>query len=257
MSQRQAYISLDSCIVDYCQESEQSYIHKYRKLFDLAFRGMDELGINFFYQIQTFKLPINANLTVTLPSNCLNIVKVGVLNGRGEIIPIPSNSKLTTYADLLPDRIAKTQDNTVFNWEITCNGGWYYNYWANGTYTNLYGLPSGAPFMGSYKYDSVNGLIVLDENFQFPYLMVECLVSPTEGEDYYIPIQFREALIAWLAWMDIRNIPSSRRGNLGDKRDRRAEFYNQQRLAVQKYSPFRIEDAYEESLEQTRYALKG
>lgn len=257
MTQNLSYISLDSVITDYLNESEQSN-NKYFKLFHIAFRGMDDLGIDFFYHIQTFKLTVNANLTVNLPSNCLNLVKAGVLNGKGEIIPLPSNSKITTYADLLPDRIGRTQDNTVFNWDIATNGGWYYNYWANGDgYINLYGLPSGQPFIGSYTYDSANGLIVLSQDFAFPYVMAECLCSPEEGQDYYIPIQFREALAAWLAWLDIRSLPTTRRGNLGDKRDRRAEYYNQRRLAIARYSPFRIDDAYQSSLENTRMSLKG
>lgn len=256
MAQHQAYISLDSCITDYMGEAELS-VHRYKKLFDIAFRGMDNMGLDFFYEIQTFKLPVNANFTVNTPANCLTLIKAGVLNGGGEIIPLYSNSKLTTYADALPNRLTLTQDNTIFNWDICANGGWYYNYWANGTYTNLYGLPSGAPFVGSFKYDSVNGIIVLDETFQFPYLIIECLVSPQEGEEYYLPIQFREALIAWIAWMDIRSMPISRKGNLGEKRDRKSEFYNQRRLAIAQYSPFRIEDAYQASQEQTRMTIKG
>lgn len=256
MAQHLAYISLDSCITDYIGESEQS-IHKYKKLFDAAFRIMDVLGLDFFYEIRTSKLPVNANLTVNVPANCLNVIKCGILNGVGEMIPLNSNSKLTTYADLLPNRIEKTQDNTIFNWDSPANGGWWYNYWANGTYTNLYGLPSGAPFIGSYKYDSVNGVIILNENFQFDYLMVECLVSPVEGEEYYIPVQFREALIAGLAWLDIRSMPTSRKGNLSDKRDRERQFEKQRKLAIARYSPFKIEEAYQASLEQTRMAVKG
>ena len=109
MGQHMAYISLESVITDYLGEAELS-IHRYKKCFDIAFRGMDNLGIDFFYQIQSFKLPVNANLTVNLPANCLNVVKAGVLNGGGEIVPLYTNSKLTTYADLLPNRLSKTQD---------------------------------------------------------------------------------------------------------------------------------------------------
>lgn len=255
MGQHQAYITLDSCINDYLGESEQS-IHKYKKVFDIAFRGMDNMGIDFFYQIQTFKLPVNANLTVTLPGNVLQIVKAGVFNGAGEIIPLNSNSKLTTYADLLPDRLSKTQDNTIFNWDISCNDGWYYNYWANGTYTNLYGLPSGAPFIGSYKYDSVNGVLVLDENFQFDYVVVEALISSIEGQEYYVPIQFREALIAWM-WMKDKKMINVKRGAVGINRDLKEEFRNARRSAIRQYSPFRVEEAYQSSQEQTRMAIKG
>lgn len=251
-----AFISLDSVINDYISESEQS-ISKYFKLWHIAFRGMENLGLDFFYQIKSVKLPINANLTVTLPADYLNYSKVGVLNNRGEIIPLNYNSKLTTYADLLPDRISKTQDNTVFNWSEPVNNGWFYNYWNNGYYSTLYGMPSGAPFVGSFKVDAHNGVIILDENFTFEYLMLEYLCSPMEGNDYYLPVHFREALVAWLAWMDIRNMPNTRKGSLGDKRDRRSEFYNQRRLAIAQYSPFRIEEAYAASQEQTRLTVKG
>lgn len=251
-----SFITLDSCITDYLDESEQS-IHKYKKCFNLAFRAMDNMGIDFFYQIQSFKLPTNANFTVTLPSNTLNVVKAGVLNGAGEVIPLYINNKLTTYADLVPNRLQETQDNTVFDWSIAVNGGWYYNYWANGGCQNLYGLPSGAPFVGSFTHDTYNNILVLNENFFYDYLIVECLVSPVEGQEYYVPIQFREAIIAWLSWMDIRSLPSSRRGNLGDKRDRRSEFYNQRRLAIAQYSPFKVEEGYQSSQEQTRMAVKG
>lgn len=257
MGDHHGYITLDSCITDYLGESEQSQ-HRYKKLFDIAFRGMDNLGIDFFYQILTVGIPVSSTFIATLPPNCLNAIKVGVFSGNGQVAPLNSNRNLTTYAALLPNRIAKTEgSNSVFNWDLNCNGGWWYNYWADGVYNNLYGLPSGAPFLGSYTYDSFNNIIILDGNFLFPEIVVECLVSPLEGQEYYLPVQFREALIAWMAWMDIRNIPSSRRGNLGDKRDRRAEFYNQRRLAIAQYSPFRFDEAYQASLEQTRYSMKS
>ncbi len=255
MSNHQAYISLDSVITDYTGEAELS-VHKYRKLFDIAFRGMEDLGLDFFYEVQTFKIPVNANLTANTPSNCLQLVKCGVLNSVGEIVPLNSNSKLTTYADLLPNRLSVTQDDTLFNWDSPANSGWFYNYWSQGVFTNLYGLPSGAPFVGSYKYDKINGLIVLDENFQYPYVMAECLVSPVEGQEYYLPIQFREALIAWL-WMKDNKMINVKRGAVGINRDLKNEYSNARRVAKARYDPFRIEDAYQASQEQTRMAIKG
>ncbi|NBU53771.1 MAG: hypothetical protein EBS33_05295, partial [Alphaproteobacteria bacterium] len=86
MAQHTSYITLESCITDYLTESEQSN-HKYFKLFNLAFRGMDELGLDFFYRIQSVKLPVNANFTVTLPADYLNWTKVGILSPKGDIIP--------------------------------------------------------------------------------------------------------------------------------------------------------------------------
>jgi hypothetical protein len=77
MAQRLAYIELDSVINDYLSESEQP-IHKYFKVFHLAFRGFENLGLDFFYHVKSVKLPINANLTVNLPADYLNWTKVGV-----------------------------------------------------------------------------------------------------------------------------------------------------------------------------------
>lgn len=255
MADYHSYIPLDSIITDYLDESEQA-INKYSKCFHIAFRGMDDLGIDFFYQIQTVKLPPNANLTVSLPANCLNVIKAGVLNSRGEIVPLNSNSKLTTYADLLPNRISKVEDNSIFDWSSQVNSGFFYNYWNNGSYTNMYGLPSGAPFVGSYKYDSVNNLLVLNTEYQFDYVMVECLVSPLEGSDYHIPVQFREALIAWL-WMKDKKAINIKRGAVGINRDLVAEYSKQRKIAQARYNPFKIEEAYQSSLEQTRMAIKG
>lgn len=254
MPQHQQWIELDECINAYLSESEQS-IHKFFKIWHLAFRVMTELGIDFFYQIKSVKLPINSNLTVNLPPDFLKWSKVGVLNDRGEIIPLKYNDKLTTYAQFSMNRVQKTQDNTLFNLFQFNNPIWY-NFWNGNTFSTLYGMPSGAPFVGGFKIDNNTGVLLLDENFQYEYLMLEYVSSPQEGEIYYVPIQFKEAIIAGLAWLDIRSLPSSRKGNLGDKRDRRHEFYNQRRLAWARYRPFNLLEAYEWAQQNVRLTVK-
>ena len=174
-NQHLAYINLEECVSSYISESEQS-IHRKVKINDIAISAMDELGLDMFYEVVTVKLPVNANVTVTLPGNCLNVIKSGILNSSGEIVTLNKNKKLTTYADLLPDRISKVEDNTLFDWNYSIDGT-FYNFWNNGTLCNLYGLPSGAPFIGSFVVDMPNGVIVLDPNYQFDYLMVEMLLS--------------------------------------------------------------------------------
>lgn len=251
----QQWISIDEAINSYIDESEQSN-HKFFKLWHLAFRGMTELGLDFFFQIKSVKLPINANLTVNLPADYLNYSKIGVLNGIGEIIPLSYNSKLTTAFDLQATRLEQTQDDTLATLYQQDSAIWY-NYWSGGGYTNLYGLPSGSPFVGSFKIDNANGVIVLDENFQYEYIMLEYVSSPTEGQDYFIPVQFKEALIAYLSWMDIRSMPSTRKGSIGDKAQRRSEFYNQRRLANARWRPVDLIEAYEWSLKNQRLSVKA
>ena len=66
MSQARNYITIDSVINDYIDESEQS-VHKYAKLYNIAVRGMEKLGLDFFYKIRTVKIPIDTtNYTVNI-----------------------------------------------------------------------------------------------------------------------------------------------------------------------------------------------
>jgi len=252
--QQQQWIRLDEAINDYIDRAELS-IHKFSKLWHIAFDGMTQMGIDFFYTIRSVKLPVNANLTVNLPDDYMQYSKIGVLNSRGEIIPMAYNNKLTKYADLNPDRLAKTMDNTIVDLMLFNTPIWY-NYWNGDSYTALYGLPSGAPFVGSFKIDNENGIILLSEHFGYEYVMLEYVASPAEGGIYYIPIQFKEAMIAFLAWKDIAYLPSGRRGNLGDKRDRKHEFYNERRLAQLRYRPIYLEEAFEWSMQSTRLVVK-
>jgi len=251
----QQMIDISECVYSYADEAELPIQRQY-KLFQLAFRCMDELGLDFFYQIKSVKLPINANLTVQLPEDYLNYSKVGVLNDRGEVITLNHNNKLTTYADLLTDRAAKTQDNTLFNWNSPVNG-MFLNYWNGNTFGNLYGIQSGAPFVGSFKVDAPNGIILLNESFSYDYIILEYLATPKQGQTYYVPIQFKEAIIAYLSWKDIKSMPTTRKGSLGDKRERKSDYYNERRLAIARYKPFRTQEAYQLNLENQRLTVKA
>ena len=171
-------------------------------------------------------------------------------------LPAGTNKVIGFYADQQPDRIALTQDNTLVDW-YNQDYPLFYNYWDGYGFTNIYGYPSGSPFVGSFKIDDSNGVILLNENFYYDYLMIEYLASPDPNEKYMIPIQFREAMIAWLAWRDIANMPSTRRGNLGDKRDRKSEFYNQRRIANAQFKPLYLNEAYEWNLLNQRMTVKG
>lgn len=255
-SQERNFITLDSVINDYMDESEQS-IHKYAKLYNIAYRGMEKMGLDFFYKIKSVKLPVNTtNYTVQLPNDYINYTKIGVLNSKGEIIPLKFNNKFTLFADQSPDRTAQTDDNTLGNWYQQYSP-LYYNYWDGYGFTNVYGIPSGTPEVGSFNIDDANGVILLNQSFYYDYLMVEYLCAPSAEQQYMIPIQFREALIAWLAWRDIASMPTTRKGNIGDKRERERNFYNQRRLANAQFKPLYLMQAYEQNLVNQRMTVKA
>ena len=256
MSQARNYITIDSVINDYIDESEQS-VHKYAKLYNIAVRGMEKLGLDFFYKIRTVKIPIDTtNYTAQLPNDYISYTKIGVLNSVGEIIPLKFNNKMTYYADQQPDRLALTQDNTLATWYQSDMPLWF-NYWDGYGFQNIYGLPSGSPFVGSFNIDDSNGVVLLNQYFFYSYLMIEYLSSGNPDEPFRIPIQFREALLSFLAWRDIASMPSTRKGNLGDKRDRKQEFYNQRRIANAQFKPLYLMQAYEQNLDTQRMTVKA
>lgn len=255
MSQHQQWIKIDECITAYMDRAELSN-HKYFKLWHIAFEAMTDMGLDAFYLVKAVKLPINDNLTVTLPPDYLNYSKVGVLNAQGEIIPMGVNNKLTVAFDLSPTRIEQTQDTSIPS-NFNENGIWWYNYWNGYGYGNLYGLPSGTPFIGSFKIDNANGVIILSDNFNYPYVMLEYVSSPQEGGDYWIPIQFRTAMVAYLAWQDIAMIPSKTHVNNSNVQMRRRDYYNQRRLAIARYDPVNIPNLYEWNLQNQRLTVKA
>lgn len=257
MSQNRQWISLDDCIYGYINRSEQSN-HKYFKLWHLAFEAMTDMGLDSFYTVQAVKLPVNANLTVTLPANYLKYSKVGVLNQQGEIITMGVNNKLTTAFDLQPTRIQQTQDNTIPT-QLNQQGVWWYNVW-NGSgngYGNTYGLPSGSPFIGSFKIDEANGVIVLSEGFSYSYVMLEYVASPQPGGEYYVPVQFKKAIISYLAWMDIIDIPVKTHMANTNAGMRRHNYFEDRRKAIAQYDPVNIPDLYEWHLQNQRLTVKA
>ena len=253
MSQHLPYISLDSVVLDYLNEANLSN-NQYFRIWHICYRGLEDLGQDAFYQIKSVKLPVNSNLTVTLPADYVNWSKVGVLNNVGEIIPLNQNDKLTTYADLSPDRLEKTQDDTLGTQNLE-NGTWY-NYWNGEGYVNIYGVPSGAPFVGSFKVDLSNGVILLDQNYQYDYLLLEYVASPQAGGEYYVPMQFREALISWTRFMDIVSVPAKTHVHNSNVSMRSKMYYNERRKALAKWKPIRISEAYQSSQEMSRMAVK-
>jgi hypothetical protein len=254
-NQIQAYILLDECINSYLDRSEQG-INKYYKCWNIAYDAMTQLGLDFFATIRSIKIPINGNKTVNLPADYLNYVKIGVLNDRGEVIPLSYNDKLTLFADQLPDRKGKTEDHTLTDWYFW-NTPIFYNFWDGDTFSNIYGLPSGAPFVGTFKIDPAAGIILLDEHFSYPYLIIEYVSAPAVGVECRVPIQFKEAIVAYMGWKDIEFMPNSRKGGGGDKEQRKRNYYNERRLALARYKPFRAEDAYEQNLLNQRLSVKA
>jgi len=87
------------------------------------------------------------------------------------------------------------------------------------------------------------------------YLMY--LRSPSQSFDYEIPMQYEEAMIAWLAYQDISNLPSTGHVNNNNVAMRAKTFASQLKLAKKMYRPFNIAEAEQYYRQSFLYGVKG
>jgi hypothetical protein len=249
------WIGLSEVIYQYLDQSKQTNA-EFRRLWTIGVRGVEEMGMDVYGTPKTAKLVVNANKTVNLPSDYVGFSKVGVFNAYGEVSTLRRNKNMSSYKINQTDRITSNIDNTTGN-TYRLQDLAYVNYFDGARYVNIFGAGSVLNSAGQFDVDEEQGLIYLNNEFPFSYVVLEYLSSPADDVDYKIPIQIREAILAFIAWKDIEHLPLGRRASLGDKQLRRKEYYNQKRNANIRENPVALWDANEVIRMNTKLAVKA
>jgi len=221
---------------------------EFRRLWSIGVRATEELGMDVFATPKTVRLEVMPNKTVVLPDDFIQYTKVGVLNSNGEIATLRYNKDISGYKILSDNRVSENAG------DITAPYDGYRNYFYEDTVVDLFGVGSGSSTIGNFKIQEDEGIIMLDMEFPYNYLMLEYISAPIQDDDYRIPIQVRDAVIAYIAWRDIEY---NRNYALGEKQIRRKEYYNQKRLARLRENPFRIFEANQVIRETIKLAPKA
>jgi len=237
------WVGLSEIIYQYIDQARMSNAD-YRRLWAIGVRGVEEMGMDVYATPKTAKLVVNANKTVTLPSDYIAFSKVGIFNAKGEVATLRRNINLSSYKILQTDRLTSNTDNTTGN-TYRLQDLAYVNYFDGARYVNIFGAGSVLNSAGEFDISEEDGLIYLDNGFTFDYVVLEYLSSPADDVDYKIPIQIREAILAFVAWKDIEHLPLGRKASLGDKQLRRKEYYNQKRNSNLRENPIALWDANE------------
>lgn len=237
------WVELTEVIYQYIDQAKLTTA-EFRRLWTIGVRGVEEMGLDVYMTPKTEKLLVNPNKTVDLPSDFIAFSKVGVLNQNGEVATLRRNTDLTAYRIEMADRLSKnTDDNNGNTWRLQDLA--YVNYFDGARYVNIFGAGAVLNAQGEFDIDEELGLIYLNNEYDYDYVILEYLSSPSNDPNYKIPLQIREAIFSYIAWRDIEMLPSGRRVTLGDKQLRRKEFYNQKRLARLRVSPVTPWDANE------------
>jgi len=224
------------------------------KCWQIAYDGMRELGLDFFFNVTTVRLPISKNLTATLPSNFLQWVKVGRFDEHGQITGIIGNRGVSSYRSLFPDVVDRQfgyvggngfdVDSIVFN-----------NYNTDGGLTSLFGIgPIITGPSGKFKIDK--GFIYLDNNYGLADLALEYVGSPDPSEDYMIPAVFKQSLMFYIRWQVQAFSDNMRKANVNSADYFKREFYRERKLAHARYEPLRLEELYQLNARAQRSTVK-
>jgi hypothetical protein len=237
------WLGLAEVIYQYIDQAKLTTA-EFRRLWSIGVRGVEELGMDVHSTPKTVKLVVNANKTVNLPSDYIGFSKVGIFNSDGEIATLRRNPSLTAYKIDQNDRLTSNIDNVQSN-SYRLQDLAFINYFDGARFVNIFGAGALLNSAGEFDISEDEGILYLDNNFPYDYVVMEYLSSPADDVDYNIPIQVRDAVLSYIAWKDIEMLPSGRRVNMGEKQLRRKEFYNQKRLARLRVNPVTPWDANE------------
>jgi hypothetical protein len=254
-NQIQKYVKLSE-VVNYYIDEARLTTKEFRRLWVMAFRGLQEIGMDVSWTPKVTLIPVNANLTADLPDDYLEWVRVGVFNAMGEIATLRVNEHLTTYKDNNPNRISDIASQLGSDINYLQYPYWYGN-WDEQGYEHYFGAGSGLIQAGECRVDSANNVIVLDPSFTYSQVVLEYISSPIMDDDYTIDFRCQEALISYIRWKDIQSMPSTRLVNISEKTMREREFYNQKRLSRKRLKPFRLQISEQFYREAQTLGVKG
>lgn len=187
-------------IVSYCLDANSKSEGDQDQAWLLGLRALTDLNYEFSAQAVTYRLPINANKTVSFPPGCLSWTKIGLLNEHGETVTLKINNALTKWNDLNPNRIALLTPDINNSISAMVAAPLFLNYYYNGNYVNLFGVQAGLVQYGECRVDETNRVVILPDNFRYDHILFECMAAPQKQEDYMVLTALQEAVIAFIEW---------------------------------------------------------
>lgn len=233
-------IKLKEIIGQYLSSASQGS-HEFLRLWNLAVFGLKtEFNLDITGEVTTVILDVNANKTVNLPCNYIQYLKIGVLNGRGEVITFKRNDQLSLLDTGGTNRLAGAPTHGEgFPYPVIAGYPWNYgNYYFNGSYFNLFGADSGTQNLGEYKIDEENRMIYLNLHNHYPQIVLEYLSDGYEEgcSDFSIDVRAVQAMVAYVRWQNAIDQP--KKFNQSQIQGFARSYYNQKRLAKVRLNPF-------------------
>lgn len=243
MTDLQQYTPLKT-IVSYFLDENQKSMGDFDSAWIMSFRALADLGFDISFEPETFRLPINGNMTATLPAGYIKWTKIGVINASGEVSVLKINTSLTKWRDTNPNRLtAISPDIPDVDASSFFPSPFFYNYYFGSVYSPYFGIGNGLITNGDCVVDEKNKIIVMQPGYNFPDVLVECIVSPQSNGDYQIQTVCQESVIAFISW----------KMKIGSEQD----YYSRKIEARRRLKPVTLQDINQAIRENQKYALKA
>lgn len=229
---------------------------------NVALRGIREFGFDVTARIKSLKRAINANNTIDLPSDYVDLVKIGIVGADGTVYVLNQNKNIN-YSRKLSDTTTPVDDkggpmyltqNQVENREDdkTSTTGAdvlssddpfesyvFRNYIYENTLGGLYGI-GGGHGMGEYRINLDQNRIELDTSSDITEVIIEYVADEARSSNPLIHVYAEEALRAYMYYKLCERkstVPAN------EKMRARSEYYNERRKAKARLGNFTRDEA--------------
>lgn len=231
----QAYITVDKVINDYIMgidvDDYGSNASDYM-LRQYALRGIREFGFDMAHNIKTTLLDVDQTLgTVDLPSDFVDMVKLGQLGNDGLVYVFAENKNM----NLLPDQPADAIPDYLLGFDSYV----FRNFIYESSMGRLYGM-GGGQGAGEYRINWQENRIEISLLSDTTQVVLEYISDGAKCDNPCVPVYAEEALRAYIYYKVITRKSSV---PMAEKQRARAEYYNERRLANARLKSFNKFDA--------------
>lgn len=234
------FVTLDEVIQGLIVDEGKSSEHEYLRYFNIGLRGLKELNFDTVRQIKSVQLQLDSKNTVTLPSDYVSYIKIGVADNNGNV----SYMGLRENINFVPGTQSTTvQDNTenppIFSYNNYDNSLW-----------GRYGQGGGNNANGYYR-ENLDDRTIEFSNSNGPIILEYVSDGSTglTGTEIKVHAFAEEALRSFIYW---KSVQRKRAINMNEKMTAKNEYYNQKRLSRARMQSFNKNEA----LQTSRKAFK-
>ena len=229
---------------------------------NIALRGIREFGFDVTSRIKSLKRPIKANNTIDLPTDYVDLVKIGIVGADGTVYVLNQNKNInysrkesttTTPVDdeggpmyLSQNKVEnRTDDKTsttgadVLSSDDPFESYVFRNYIYENTLGGLYGI-GGGHGMGEYRINLDQNRIELDTSSDISEVVIEYVADEARSSNPLIHVYAEEALRSYMYYKLCERkstVPAN------EKMRARSEYYNERRKAKARLGNFTRDEA--------------